>query len=101
MPSGKTYLFHQIDVDNYPGWKIVHLYDLKAASKLVSEPLSKIIRPVIIILCALAGGIYFLSLSPCKPGNREAPQCGTGASKKRRAIPLTLPSYASHASFHR
>jgi hypothetical protein len=27
------------------GWKIVHLYDLEAASKLVSEPLSKIIRP--------------------------------------------------------
>lgn len=59
--SGKTYLFHQIDVDSYPGWKIVHLYDLEAASKLVSEPLSKIMRPVIVILCTLLGvSIFFL-----------------------------------------
>lgn len=59
--SGKTYLFHQIEVDSYPGWKIVHLYDLEAASRLVSEPLSKIIRPVIVILCSLLGAsIFFL-----------------------------------------
>ena len=59
--SGKPYLFHQIAVDDYPGWKIVHLYDLKAASKLVSEPLLKIIQPVIIILCLLLGAsIFFL-----------------------------------------
>jgi PAS domain S-box-containing protein len=59
--SGKTYLFHQIAVDNYHDWKIVHLYDLEAASKLVSEPLSKIIRPVIVILCSLLGAsIFFL-----------------------------------------
>ncbi len=59
--SGKPYLFHQISVDDYPGWKIIHLYDLKAASKLVSEPLLKIIQPVIIILCFLLGAsIFFL-----------------------------------------
>ena len=59
--SGKSYLFHQIAVDDYPDWKIIHLYDLKAASKLVSEPLLKIIRPVIIILCSLLGAsIFFL-----------------------------------------
>ena len=59
--TGKTYLYHQIAVDDYPGWKIVHLYDLDAASKLVSEPLSKIIRPVIVILCTLLGAsIFFL-----------------------------------------
>ena len=59
--SGKAYLFHQIAVDDYPGWKIVHLYDLKAASKLVSEPLLKIMQPVIIILCVLLGAsIFFL-----------------------------------------
>jgi PAS domain S-box-containing protein len=59
--SGKNYLFHQIAVDNYPDWKIVHLYDLEAASKLVSEPLSTIIRPIIVILCSLLGvSIFFL-----------------------------------------
>jgi PAS domain S-box-containing protein len=59
--SGKRYLFHQIDVDNYPGWKIIHLYDFEAASKVVAEPLSKIIRPIIIVLCFLLGAsIFFL-----------------------------------------
>lgn len=59
--TGKTYLFHEIDVDNYPGWKIVHLYDLISASKLVSEPLTRIMRPIIVILCLLLGGsIFFL-----------------------------------------
>ncbi len=59
--SGKTYLFHQIAIDDYPGWKIVHLYDLKAASKLFSKPLLKVLRPVIIILCLLLGAsIFFL-----------------------------------------
>lgn len=59
--SGKSYLFHQIDVDAYPGWKIIHLYDIQAASKLVSEPLSKNIRPVIVVLCTLLGvSIFFL-----------------------------------------
>jgi PAS domain S-box-containing protein len=57
----KTYLFHQIEVDNYPGWKIVHLYDLEAASKRVSAPLVKILRPVIILFCFLLGlSIFFL-----------------------------------------
>jgi len=59
--TGKRYLFHEIDVDNYPGWKIVHLYDMAAVSKLVSEPLNRIIRPIIVILCMLLGGsIFFL-----------------------------------------
>ncbi len=59
--SGKEYLFHQIDVDDYPGWKIIHLYDLDAASKLVAEPLTKIMRPVVVILCSLFGAsIFFL-----------------------------------------
>ncbi|MFO7715378.1 PAS domain S-box protein [Desulfosarcina sp.] len=59
--SGKTYLFHYLDIDDYPGWRIVHLYDIEAASRLVSEPLLKIIRPIIIILCLLFGvSIFFL-----------------------------------------
>ncbi len=59
--NGKKYLFHQSDVDNYPQWKIIQLYDLKMASKLVSEPLWNIMGPVIFILCSLLGvSIFFL-----------------------------------------
>ena len=59
--SGKQYLFHQIEIDTYPGWKIVQLYDFKTASKLLSEPLTKIMRPVIVVLCILLGvSIFFL-----------------------------------------
>ncbi|BBO76757.1 hypothetical protein DSCW_41740 [Desulfosarcina widdelii] len=59
--NGKKYLFHQIEVDDYPGWQIVHLYDVQEASKQVAEPLSKIIRPIIVVLCSLLGAsIFFL-----------------------------------------
>ena len=59
--SGKAYLYQAIDVDNYPDWKIVHLYDMAAASGLVSESLSKVVLPVIVILCILLGlSISFL-----------------------------------------
>jgi PAS domain S-box-containing protein len=58
---GKAYLYQEVDVDNYPDWKIVYLYDLAAASNIVSESLSKIVLPVIVILCTLLGlSISFL-----------------------------------------
>ncbi len=59
--SGKAYLYQEVDIDNYPDWKIVHLYDQAAASNIVSESLSKIVLPVIVILCTLLGlSISFL-----------------------------------------
>ena len=59
--TGNDYLMHQIDLDNYPGWKVIHLRSLKAVSKTVSDPLIRIAGPLILALCVLIGlSVFFL-----------------------------------------
>ncbi|MGD8650402.1 MAG: cache domain-containing protein, partial [Desulfobacterales bacterium] len=59
--TGNEYLIHQIKLDNYPGWKVIHLRSLKAVSKTVSDPLIRITGPLILTLCFLIGlSVFFL-----------------------------------------
>ena len=59
--SGNDYLIHQIELDNYPGWRVLHLRSLKAISKTVSDPLIRITGPLILTLCVLIGlSVFFL-----------------------------------------
>ena len=53
--SGNQYLLHRLALDNYSGWKIIHLRSLKAISKTVSDSLFKIAGPLILTLCVLIG----------------------------------------------
>ena len=45
---------------HYPGWRVTHLYSLKAISKMVSDPLIRIIRPIIVLFCIFLGVSVFL-----------------------------------------
>ena len=59
--SGNQYLMHGLALDNYSGWKIIHLRSLKAISKTVSDPLFRIAGPLILTLCVLIGvSVFFL-----------------------------------------
>jgi PAS domain S-box-containing protein len=59
--SGNKYLIHQIELANYPGWRVIHLRSLKAVSKTVSDPLIRIAGPLILTLCVLIGlSVFFL-----------------------------------------
>jgi len=58
--AGNKYLMHQLGLFNYPEWNVIHLYDLKAISKIVSDPLIKITGPVDLVLCVLVGLAVFL-----------------------------------------
>jgi len=59
--SGNNYLLHRLALDNYSGWKIIHLRSLKAISKTVSDPLFRIAGPLILTLCVLIGlSVFFL-----------------------------------------
>jgi PAS domain S-box-containing protein len=53
--GGNKYLIHRLGLYNYPGWDVIHLYNLKEISKIFSSPLLKIIEPIIIVLCILVG----------------------------------------------
>ena len=59
--SGHEFLMHHLALDNYSGWKIIHLRSLKAISKTVSDPLFRIAGPLILSLCVLIGvSVFFL-----------------------------------------
>jgi PAS domain S-box-containing protein len=59
--SGNEYLKHQIGLDNYPGWNVIHLRSLDAISRTVSDPLIRISGPLILTLCVLIGvSVFFL-----------------------------------------
>ena len=59
--ENQAYLFHQKDLIAYPGWKVLHLQNLKTIADSVSRPLIRIIGPVILALCFLIGtAVFFL-----------------------------------------
>jgi PAS domain S-box-containing protein len=48
--SGKKYLHHQIDMDNYPGWKVNHLLDMDKITQKAFKPLVVFVRPIVLTL---------------------------------------------------
>jgi len=57
---GNRYLMQRLPLDNYPGWSVVYLRNLKAVSKIVSGPLIKITGPIVLTLCVFVGFAVFL-----------------------------------------
>jgi len=57
---GNRYLLQRLPLDNYPGWSVVYLRNLKAVSKIVSGPLIKITGPIVLTLCVFVGFAVFL-----------------------------------------
>jgi PAS domain S-box-containing protein len=58
--QGNRYLMQRLPLNNYPGWSVVYLRNLKAVSKIVSGPLIKITGPIVLTLCVLVGFAVFL-----------------------------------------
>lgn len=57
--SGREYLFHQLGIENYPGWNIVFLRSVDAISKKVSVPLIKLAGSLILTICIFIGLLVF------------------------------------------
>ncbi len=49
------YLFSSLDINNYPGWKIISLRDYKDIEKLLSEPFFRVIGPAVTSILMLTG----------------------------------------------
>ena len=58
--EGNQYRVHHGEIDNYPGWRFVHLRNRNAISKIVSDPLTKIMGPIVLMLCLLVGMSVFI-----------------------------------------
>lgn len=57
---GNQYLMQRLPLDNYPGWNVVYLRNLKAVSEIVYGPLIKITGPIVLTLCVFVGLAVFL-----------------------------------------
>ena len=68
---GNNYLFHKLALDNYPGWNLIFLSDIKSILKKVSGPLIKISGYLILIMCAFIGLAVFILYNKA---NREIDQ---------------------------
>ena len=53
--TGTEYLVYAIDMEEFPGWKIYNLLNLKGVSENVLKPLVKTTSLVVLTLCVLAG----------------------------------------------
>ncbi|NNG01543.1 MAG: PAS domain S-box protein [Desulfobacteraceae bacterium] len=59
--AGTEYMIHEKGIDNYPGWRIVHLHSTAAISKNLSDPVIRITLPIILAFCFLVGiSVFFL-----------------------------------------
>ena len=53
--AGQRYLMHQMAVDKFPGWKIIHLRSMAMIAKSVSAPLARVMGPVVVLLTVMIG----------------------------------------------
>jgi len=51
--SGRKYLVHQTDLDNFPGWKVFHLLEMKLINRKAFQPLALFVRPIVLTLFVL------------------------------------------------
>ncbi len=59
--DNQRYLMNRTQIDNYPGWNIIHLRPLDAIAKVVSEPMLRITAPVVFTITVLVGlAVFFL-----------------------------------------
>lgn len=60
--QGRRYLMHQAELDQFAGWKIIHLRDMKRIVHSVAGPLLRVVGPAVILLsiliCVSVLGLY-------------------------------------------
>jgi PAS domain S-box-containing protein len=59
--EGNQYRIHHGEIDNYPGWRFIHLRNRNVVSTLVSDPpFTKVMGPIVLLLCLLVGMSVFI-----------------------------------------
>lgn len=58
--SGEKYLVQQVEIEDFPGWKVIHLRSFAAISKSLYDPFFQITGPIVLLLCLLIGASVFI-----------------------------------------
>ncbi|BBO90207.1 PAS domain S-box protein [Desulfosarcina ovata] len=53
--QGKRYLMHQVPVDLFQGWTILHLRDTRLIAKSIAAPFLRIVGPLVLLISVLVG----------------------------------------------
>jgi len=53
--TGRRYLLHQAELDNFPGWKVSHLLEMKLISRKAFQPLALFVRPIVLTFFVFVG----------------------------------------------
>ena len=80
--TGVRYLMHRVELDNNPGWHVVHLRSRQEITRRVSDPLIRLTGPIVLSLCILIG---FSVLFLYKKASREILQRRTAETALRES----------------
>ena len=58
--NGARFLYSDMALDNFPGWKIVHLRSWEDIGKQLADPFVRVIGPVIVVIMLLVGISVFI-----------------------------------------
>jgi len=59
--SHRRFFMHSRELESYPGWRVLHLQDLRQAGESVFQPLVRTTGLLVLAICALAGAaVYYL-----------------------------------------
>ena len=58
--SEEKYLSHQVEIEDFPGWKVMHLRSFAAISKSLYDPFIQITGPIVLFLCLVIGASVFI-----------------------------------------
>jgi PAS domain S-box-containing protein len=53
--GSERFLMNQVELDTFPGWKIIQLRSYQAISAAISDPFLRVTGPVVLLLCFLIG----------------------------------------------
>jgi PAS domain S-box-containing protein len=80
--GGVNYLMHRIELENIPGWHVVHLRSRKEIARTVYDPFIQLTGTIVLALCVLIGlSVLFLY----KKASREILQRQTAESALRES----------------
>jgi PAS domain S-box-containing protein len=93
--AGNDYLMHQLELDRYPGWNVVHLRSFKAITKTVSDPIIRITGHIILTLLlfiGLAVGILYRKASKELTWRKEAEMALRQSEARYRSLYNNTPA---------
>ena len=85
--EGVEYIINERDIDEYSGWRVIHLVGIRDISESVLRPIGQINKPDGLFGLVVRRPLGLLPVQKSQHGNFTPQNRGTGTAGKRSAIP--------------